>query len=90
MRPAGQILGILSRKQDNLDGLGKSEFLLQQQKSHLEMGDICLIVREKVYYRWFAYFNRRDKEGMLSLLSSDCHFESLALQETFAGPQVCA
>lgn len=26
----------------------------------------------------------------MSLLSSDCYFESLALQETFAGPQVCA
>ncbi len=26
---------------------------------------------------------------MVSLLSSDCYFESLALQETFAGPQVC-
>ena len=25
----------------------------------------------------------------MSLLSSDCYFESLALQETFAGPQAC-
>ncbi len=25
----------------------------------------------------------------MSLLSSDCYFESLALQETFKGPQVC-
>lgn len=38
--------------------------------------------------RWFACFNRRDKQGMLSLLSDDCQFESLALQETFDSPQV--
>ncbi|CAK0785388.1 hypothetical protein CVIRNUC_008596 [Coccomyxa viridis] len=36
---------------------------------------------------WFACFNRRDKQGMLSLLSDDCQFESLALQETFDSPQ---
>ncbi len=27
---------------------------------------------------------------MVSLLSNDCHFESLALHETFKGPQVKA
>ena len=67
----------VSKTPESLQGLRLMTFHLQSLHEGAE--PLC---------RWFACFNRRDKQGMLSLLSDDCQFESLALQGTFNSPQV--